>query len=140
MTVKTYNPASVTIVVAGIPIEGFADGTFINVARRNPSWNLAIGSDGEGARARSNDNSGTITLTLMQSSASNDLLQQLFNLDENTGDGVGPFLLVDGSGRTLIDAESCWISTQAEAPFGREIENREWTIETDSLNFNLGGN
>lgn len=140
MAVKTYNPAEVFVTIAGIPIRGYADGTFVTVARRNPSWNLAVGSDGEGARARSNDNSGTITLTLMQSSDSNQALQQLFNVDELSGDGVGPFLLVDRSGNTLIDAESCWISSQAEASFGREIENREWTIETDAVNFNLGGN
>lgn len=140
MGVKTYNPSDVTVIVAGIPIEGFADGTFITAERRNPAWNLAVGSDGEGARSYSSDKSGTITLTLMQTSASNDLLQQLFNADERTGDGVGPFLLVDRSGRTLIDAESCWISNQASAEFGREVANREWTIETEALNFNLGGN
>lgn len=140
MSVKTYDPAQVNIVFAGVPIDGFADGTFITVARDNPSYNLAIGSDGEGARAKSNDRSATITITLMQNSATNDLLSAVSLADELTGDGVGPFLMKDLSGRTLVGAETAWLEKPSDVEFAREITNREWVIKTDALDIFIGGN
>lgn len=141
MSVKTYNPADVLIVFAGVPITGIADGTFITVARDNPSWNKNIGSDGEGVRAKSNDKGGTITITLMQSSLSNDALSAIALVDEASGDGVGPFLMVDRSGRTLCGAETAWIQKPADVEFAREATTREWVLETDLLDMpNVGGN
>src|SRR3990172_3302697 len=121
MPVRSYDPAQVTVVFAGIPIEGFADGTFLTAERANPMFNTMVGSDGEGARAKSNDTSGSVTLTLMQTSLSNDALSALAALDETSGDGVGPLLIKDGLGRTLIQAESAWLEKPANAEFGREI-------------------
>lgn len=140
MAVKSYDPAQVSVIFAGIPVEGYADGTFIVAARDNPSFNKMVGSDGEGARAKSNDTGGSVTLTLMQTSISNDALSALALLDETTGDGVGPLLIKDGLGRTLIQAESAWLEKPADAEFAREISNREWVIQSDNLQIFDGGN
>jgi len=140
MSVKTYNAGEVSIIFAGIPFEGFADGTFVTVARDNPSFNSLVGSDGEGARAKTNDKSGTITCTLLQTSVTNDALSALSQLDELSGDGIGKLLVADKSGRTLAQAETAWIEKPADAEFGREISNREWVLKTDSLNIFIGGN
>ncbi len=140
MSVKTYNPKDVLIIVGPVIVEGYADGTFVNVARDNPSWSKAIGSDGEGARARSNDQGGSVTITLMQTSASNPQLSALSLLDEQTGDGVVPLLVTDRSGTSLFEAETAWIEKPADSAFGREIENREWVIQTDNLKMLVGDN
>ena len=140
MSVKTYDAASVSIILAGIPFEGFADGTFVTIARDNASWNSLVGSDGEGARAKTNDKSGTITCTLMQTSITNDALSALMQLDEASGDGVAPLLVKDNSGRTLCQAETAWLEKPADVEFGREISNREWVIKTDNLQIFVGGN
>lgn len=140
MSVKSYDPNAVTLVFAGIPVEGYADGTFVNVARNNPAFALTVGSSGEGARAKSNDKSGTVTLTLIQSSLSNDALSAIAALDEASSDGVGPLLMKDLSGRSLYAAETAWIQKVSDAEFAREITSREWVIETDSLEVFVGGN
>ena len=140
MAVRSYDPAQVSIIFAGIPIEGFADGTFLTVARNNQGFNMTVGSDGEGARAKSNDGGGTATVTLLQSSISNDALSAIANLDELSGDGVGPLMIKDGSGRTLVVAESAWVQKQPDAEFGREISNRVWVFESDNLIMFSGGN
>jgi hypothetical protein len=140
MSVKTYNPADVTVIVAGVPVSGFADGTFINAARDNPSFTNGSGSDGEGWRAKSNDKTGTITITLLQTSLSNDALSALSALDEASGDGVGSFLLKDNSGRTLISAETCWLEKPADSELARDVVNREWVVKTDRMNIFVGGN
>ncbi|NIQ91021.1 MAG: DUF3277 family protein [Nitrospinaceae bacterium] len=142
MGTKTYNPADVTLVFGGIIVDGYADGTFITVARNEDAFTLMIGSDGEACRAKSNNKSGTVVFTLMQSSLANDLLSAQFNLDELSpgGDGIAPLLMKDNSGRTVVAAETAWIRKPADITFGREIENREWTIETNSLIMQGGGN
>lgn len=140
MAVKTYDPAQVLLIIAGIPISGYAKGTFINAGRENPTFNLSVGSDGEGARAKSNDKSGNLTLTLIQTSVSNDALSGLHALDEASGDGVGPLLLKDNSGRTLIEAETCWLEKPADSEFSDEITDREWTVKTDKMEVFVGGN
>lgn len=140
MAVKTYSAKDVTIIFNGIPISGFADGTFMVAARDNPAFTSGSGADGEGWRAKSSDKTGTITLTLLQTSASNDLLSSLALLDESTGNGVGPFLAKDGSGRTLISAQTAWIEKQADSEFARDASDREWVLKTDSLSTLVGGN
>jgi hypothetical protein len=140
MTVKTYDPAQVLCIVAGVEIKGYADGTFITCGRDNPAWTNGSGASGEGWRAKSNDKIGTCTLTLLQTSESNDLLSALANLDELSGNGVGAFLLKDNSGNTLYSAETCWIEKQADSEFARDVTNREWVVKTDLLNVFVGGN
>lgn len=140
MGVKTYNPADVVIVVAGIPISGFADGTFLSIGRNNPSFTDGTGADGEGFRSKSNDKSGTATLTLLQTSASNALLSALAALDEASGDGIGPLLVKDNSGTSLYSAQTAWIEKPADSEFAREKSDREWVIKTDLLNVFVGGN
>lgn len=140
MSVKTYDPAKVTITFAGIIVEGHADGTFITAARNNPSFSLKVGSSGEGARAKSNDRSGIVTLTLQQSSASNDLLSAQAALDEASGDGIGSLLIKDLSGTTLCSAETAWIQKPADVEYAKEISDRQWVLETDILNIFAGGN
>lgn len=137
--VKTYDPAKLSIIIAGFAIEGFADGTFIVCERNNQSFNAVTGADGEGARAKSNDSSGTITITLLQTSKSNEVLSALALADEVSGDGVGPFMAKDQLGNTVIAAGSAWVQKPANAEFGREIANREWVLETDNLEMFLGG-
>lgn len=139
MSVKTYDPKGILMILAGAPIEGLAPDTFVVAERRNPSWGLTVGADGEGARAKSNDKSGTITFTLVQTSLSNDFLSGLALLDELSNNGVGPLLIKDLNGNTILEAGTAWISKPANAEFGKEIANREWTVETDNLTMFVGG-
>jgi len=140
MSVKTYDPAAIAIIFAGIPFDGYGDGTFVTIARDNPSFNSIVGSNGEGARAKSNDQSGTVVVTLLQTSNTNALLSEISRIDELTGDGVHPLLVKDNSGTTIYQAETAWLEKPADAEFAREITNREWTIKTDKLLMFTGGN
>jgi len=135
----TYNPKKVIVAWGPIIMEGFADGTFIEAARNNPSVNLAVGSTGDACRAISNDKSGTVTVTLLQSSLTNALLTAQSLLDEQSGDGVLPLLIKDLSGVDLVKAESAWLQQPANATYARETENREWVLETDNLLILTGG-
>lgn len=142
MALRVYDPKLVIITLGSIPMSGFADGTFLNVDYNEDAFSLQVGSDGEGTRTRSNNNSARVSISLMQSSASNDLLSALHELDKAAPGGIGavPLLIKDLSGRSLFVAEKAWIVKAPAAEFGREAAAREWVIETDDLKAFHGGN
>lgn len=139
MTVKQYDPSKVRVIFAGRALSGFADGTFITASRRNPTWTLMSGADGETARSKSNDRTGTVVLTLLQSSSSNDVLSAKALLDELSGTGVGPILIQDLFGTTLVQGETAFIEKPADIVLAKEIEAREWTLLVSEMNIFVGG-
>jgi hypothetical protein len=140
MAVKTYDPKQVTVIVGTRPISGFADGTFITVARNSDMWSLVVGADGEATRAKSNDKSGRITITLTQSAESNQYLSELALADELSNGGLVPILIRDASGKTIHACASAWIVKRPESAFAKEAGTREWVFETDTLEMFEGGN
>lgn len=142
MSLKTYDPKQVSMVFAGIIISGLADGSFVKVEPNADSFSLMVGADGEACRAKSNNRSGKITFVVMQSSPANDALSALHNVDVDSanGDGIGPCIIKDNSGRTLVLAEKAWIMRQPSAEFGREVQTREWVLESNEIQAFHGGN
>jgi hypothetical protein len=137
---KTFDPKQVSVIVGGHIVQGFADGTFVKVARNNDMFALKVGADGEGARAKSNDKSGTLEITLLQSSASNDVLSGFATSDEISNGGQVPLLVKDGNGTTLVEALTGWVKKKPDVEFGKEISDRVWVFESDKLDMLIGGN
>ena len=102
---KKYDPKDIIITVGPHIVSGYADGTFVSVARQGDSFSSIAGADGEVARARSNDKRGTITLTLMQTSRTNAYLSGLVAVDEETGNGVVPVTVRNAKGVRQGDRE-----------------------------------
>ena len=142
MALFTYDPSQMAIVFAGIPISGFADGAFLSVEQDEDSFSMQVGSDGDACRSKTSNKGHTITFTLGQWSLANDLLSALHAVDlaSPNGDGIGPFLAKDLSGRTLIAAEKAWIQRQPASSWDREAQPREWTIRSNDVQLFHGGN
>ncbi len=140
MALTNYDSAKVSVIFNGLPISGFADGTFVSVEQTEDTFALTVGAGGEAVRAANNNGSGRVTLTLLQSSESNDALSALHNADKLSGDGVGALMVKDNSGRTVIAAAKAWIVKPATSEFAREATNREWIFESNSIVHNVGGN
>lgn len=137
---KDYDPLKVAIHIAGVAVEGFADGTFVTVNRNSQSWTGSSGAGGEHARAKSNDKSGTVELTLMQTSATNDRLSAFLLADENAnGAGKFGFTLTDANGQTSVAALDMWVQQPPALEFGKELSDRVWTLETGNLIYGPGG-
>ena len=136
----TYDPKQVSVVVGGATLSGYADDTFVEVARDEDMWALNIGADGEGARSKSNNRSGTVTITLQQTSEGNRILSDLAVADELTNSGVFPCLVKDSSGASIHVAEQAWVQKMPDSAYARESGTREWVIRTDSLSTFVGGN
>src|SRR4051812_38937216 len=95
---KTFNPKKVAITYNGVPITGFAKGSFVEADQNADTFTLDVGSDGEAARTQSADESGNVKITLMQQSASNDYLSQRHAIDRKSALGTGVLQIEDTSG------------------------------------------
>lgn len=139
--VKTYDPNNVQIIVGGVAMSGFADGTFINIAYDENLYNKTVGADGEVSRSRTNNRSATVTLTLKQTSSSNDELSALVLADELDNSGAVPLMVKEiGSGRTLLFAQAAWVEKMPDIGYSKDIEDRAWTLGTSGLTTFVGGN
>lgn len=140
MTVETYVPEEVSVIVNGVALSGYGPDTFVVVEREVPTFEKTVGADGEVARRKSANKSGTITITLMQTASDNATLSALLALDEESVTGTFPLLIKDNSGNTLCSAENGWVSTYPPVEFANDLGTREWVIEADSINMIIGGN
>lgn len=140
MSFATYDVSQVAVIVGGVPLEGFADGTRVTIEFDEQQFTKVTGSDGLTTRSKSNNYSGTIAVVLQQSSRANDVLSALWAADRSRNAGVVPVLVKDGSGRTLWAAEHAWVQQMPTQEFGKESGDREWTLDTDKLTGLAGGN
>jgi hypothetical protein len=140
MPVRTYDPKQVLVLIGGAPMSGFADGSFVSVERTADTFSKVSGADGIVSRAKTNDRSGSLVLTLAQTSPMNDVLSGFAVADELTNLGVIPVLIKDNSGRSVLVSAFGWVRKPAKADFGKEISNREWTLDLADLDMFDGGN
>lgn len=139
--VNTYDPKKVIITLGGVPITGFADGTFIQVDPNSATWEKKVGADGEVIRAMQNDNTHTVQITLQQSSASNDYLSSVMAADKLTGKGMLPLSITDTNGSTVAFWPQAWVQTDPSYGYAKEATDRQWTIHTGQIGgLNYGGN
>ena len=136
----TFDPASVVISFGGIPLSGFADGTFLEITADNPQFTKVVGADGFTTRVKSNNYGAVATLTLAQSSPSNEILSGFLNQDRLNDDGVYPLLIKDMSGTTVVFSATGWIQQFPNITFGNELNNREWIIDLADIDIFVGRN
>jgi hypothetical protein len=136
---KNYDPARVVVTFRGIPIRGYAEGTFVSVERDEDSFEKAVGSQGDVTRVRKRNRAGSATLTLQQASPTNDELSAIMLLDEASGTGYGPLLVKDLNGTTLASAAVAWLVRPATTSFADGAESREWKIDCAELTMTVGG-
>lgn len=136
----TYDPAEIIISIGGAVMSGYTDGTFVEIARNEATWNLVVGADGFTTRGKTNNFSGTLTLTLKQSSPSNDILSAFLIADELANTGAVPVLIKDLSGTSTYFSAQGWINAWPNSTFAKEIGDRTWTISLASLDVLVGSN
>lgn len=140
MAVATFDPASVVVTIGGVPMSGYADGTFLLIQRAVDAWSMVVGADGLTTRVKSNNRSGTMTLTLTQSSPSNDVLSGFANLDELSNAGIVPVLVKDLSGNSVYFSATGWIQRYPDSEFSNIMSNREWVIALADIDIFVGSN
>lgn len=136
---QTYDPAKVTVAVAGIALTQFAKGSFVSVEYDSDAFSDEVGTRGEVVRIRSADERGMIKVTLMRASPSNDALSALAALDRLTGAGVGAAMVKDITGTSIHSAANAWVKKIPAAPYSTEADSVEWEIRCANLKHFVGG-
>lgn len=128
-----YDPAEVHFVFGGVLIDGYADGSFLNVEFNVDLFTLLVGADGCATRSKSNNRSARITCMLMPGSTGNLKLNAALAADKAGGLGVLPALLTDLSTGTTFATEGMWVVKDPGYDFQTEAQPKEWVLETDNL-------
>lgn len=139
----TWNGAELTVIVGVLPLTGLSDGDSVTARRNQPIYNSRAGNDGAVGRAKVTDKRGQVEVHIMQTSEMNDLLSTTFNLDSLSEEGsfVGPLIVKDLSGRTVISAGDAWLMQVGDVAFASgEVGERVYTFEAADLVMVLGGN
>lgn len=140
MTVRTVDPKNVIITIGGVPMSGFADGTFLEITPDTQQFTKVIGADGFATRVKTNNYGAVMTLTLSQSSPSNDVLSSLLAADRLSNTGVVPILVRDLSGTTVIFSATGWIQQFPDTSYANTINNRAWVLDLVDIDVFIGGN
>lgn len=136
-----YCPESVVFLLAGfIPVEGFVDGTFIEISKDLIPFTSQRTPDGSVSRLYNNDQTYTITLTIHNGSSSNDVLTKLWQIDEITQRGKFPLFIKDNSGTDLFFSTSTWIEGVPAIVKSNGIDARQWVFRSSQAVINIGGN
>lgn len=130
--IKTYNPKEVIISFGNHMVTGYAEDSFVTIDPNGDGVTKKVGCDGEIVRSVSPDDTYVIKLSVLHTSATNSFLQNKFNQDVKTGDGMFPVLIKDLKGGMVFSTDAAWPTKPASRGFGKEASNREWELATGS--------
>lgn len=130
---QTYDPEKVQILVAGVPVVGFAEGSMIKATRTSDLNTLNVGAQGQADFVKSADKSGEVSITIKHNSPSNAVFQTLHNQDAKV-----PIVCVDVNIGTQFgfNAMECKVKKQPDFERGKEINECEWVFVVAELNYN----
>lgn len=140
MSLKSYVPSSVSVIVGTVTLEGLAEDSFVDSERKTDAFTSSVSNEGKVTRTKSSDRRGTIKVTLEASSDSNDYLSSLAITDDLTNVGTFPVIVKDNSGTDLSTAPEAWITKIPNLKKGKELGKVEWTFECAELIQFLGSN
>lgn len=130
----TYDPTEVFVIFNGVIIDGYAPGTFIKVSRNEDVFSFQASNSGGGARSRNPNRSGRIEITLQTGSAANAFLSAFADADEQTGQGVGEFLVQDSATAAAeCKAQNAWIVKRPDWERAKETGDVTWILESDDI-------
>lgn len=140
-SILTYSPKDVIVLIGGFyKVEGYAEDTFITIFKDAKPFDSVRSMDGEQARVYRKDDGYTVELNIAQSSASNNVLSAIYNIDAATQMGKFPLLIKDTRGSTTFFAGTAWIEGIPTVNFSQDLTTRTWVIGTSEAGLNIGGN
>ena len=140
LLVRTYDPKQVIITFGVAVLTGYAEGTFVKIARSGNAFDKRKGADGTVDRVNKNANDFGVSITLMQTAPVNAVLSALLAADQISNVGVLPLVIKDLNGTTLFTAAQAWIEKDPDDEFADGLGNREWKFATGPGAKLTGGN
>lgn len=140
MALLTYSPQRISVSVAGLfDIEGFAQGTFVEITKEVTPYQYQSAMDGQTSRTFTYDANFSVKIHLAQTSSSNDILNSLHAVDLVTQLGKVPFLIRDKNGSTMFFSPTAWIENYPDVGFSDQMETRVWTFKCSDCVLTVAG-
>jgi hypothetical protein len=140
-TLKSFDPKKALLTIGGVPIDGYADGTYVNFSWPNNLWETKEGGTGEVDRIKIPTGfRADLEITLMQSADINSLLWALMEADFNFNDPF-PILFKDLLGPTTLECSKCYNTKPPAYTLEKGTpSNRVWTFTLPKVIGLMGGN
>lgn len=141
-TVDSWSPADSLLTVGGVPITGYAPGTFIEIKRNSPAATMQEGEDGSVTVARSLKRSGTITVTLRRGAPSNTYLGSLAAAFENSPTGPGVYFDVQYenlNSPTNAHTDQAFVQQLPDAADAADGGTSKWAIVCPIMDYTVAG-
>ena len=138
--VFAYNPENVSVHIGGEVVEGFAQGTLVQVNMTAKQFNYTQGLV-SGVRTYNPDKHGTITITIMQGSPTNLVLDKFLRADIDPNSvGYFPVIVFDNNATNgltswICRATTCWVSEYPQWSLANNPQTRTWTLETNNIDY-----
>lgn len=129
MAGETYIPNEVFVTYGTHIVEGFMDGTFVEVEQDQEVFKKHIGSQGEGSRTQNHDESFRIMITLKQNSPSNVYFDSMLELDKQTGSNLLPVSVKYNGGSDIAFSDKGYIVSKPKKEYGDDMTARVWVID-----------
>ncbi|SMB95354.1 Protein of unknown function [Desulfonispora thiosulfatigenes DSM 11270] len=131
---RTFDTEDVNVIVGGIALTGFAEGSFVKAERNEDNFTEYVGAKGEVAVSESNDRTGEITVTLESTSPSVIYLTDLAN--RKGVNAIVPVQIVDLNQNAIqVGGSECRVRKPATYEADKEISEREFVFFVADLQF-----
>lgn len=141
--IAIHDSDALSLIVMGIPIDDGRPKESLLEIEFPEQFTEIDSADGLVIRCKTKDTKFPTTLKLLSSSKATDQLWAIHAADvaATGGAGVGPFLLIDGSGSTKL-AGTCWIKKAPKRSYGNTVKEEDWSllVIADMATMALGGN
>ncbi|GAB6990856.1 phage structural protein [Paenibacillus pini] len=121
MSTKTYDPKSVSVVVSGVFITGFAE-SMVEISKDEDNYDTKVGAQGDTVRTKINNPLGTIKITVQHTSPQLSLLNRL----AASGEMVAVSVISDNDPKETTTSTEAFIKKQPDRKYGKESEDREF--------------
>ena len=144
----TFSPNQVAVIITqdstGIShrLTGFSEDSIVSIDRDMETFSMYVGADDTSTRIANVNTSAAMTVSLAQTSASNDILSQLYDNDRRTLDSSGLFniTVTDLSGRSVYFSNQAFVASPPSSGFANSMQTREWMIHMPNSTIYIGGN
>jgi len=120
-----YDAKSVTVVVDGVYITGFAEGSFVECEKAEDTFQTSVGAQGDVGISEVNNPLGSITITLQQTSPSVSYLNRLASSKR-----MVPIWVINGNTpREKIGGTQARVLRPAQATYSNSIESRAFQFQ-----------
>ena len=124
-----------TMKFATFNVQGFGPDDACKASRNAEAFGVTPGADGGGTRYPTHRTDGRVEFYTMSTSLVNAAFATIFNLDENSpnGLGIGPLFIRNRLGSLVIEAEQAWVVKPADVEISVQPKVRTWILETVGL-------